>query len=148
MLPVPSQPSEPERGTRNPRPSAFVGDNVCLDIAVHIHSPEPPGDRFRRDVGGFAEPRRIARLDFVPPVAVQARSGGGGQLHHPSWGCRPSPRPHRLSATPERQKALYTSSGVARLSSGREEDNLATTTITGGETLFIGDTPPVLARGG
>jgi len=37
-----------------------------LYLAVHGSRPEPPGDSFRRDVGGFAEPRGIARLDLVP----------------------------------------------------------------------------------
>jgi hypothetical protein len=54
------------RNTLNSRLSAFDGDNVCLDLAVHIASPEPLGDRFRRDVGCFAEPRDVARLDLVP----------------------------------------------------------------------------------
>ena len=50
----------------NSRLSAFDGDNVCLDLAVHSLAPKPLGDRFRRDVGCFAEPRGVARLDLVP----------------------------------------------------------------------------------
>jgi hypothetical protein len=38
---------------------------VCLHLAVHIAATEPPADCFRRDIGCFREPRRVARLDFV-----------------------------------------------------------------------------------
>lgn len=58
------------------RPSVFDGDNVRLNLAVHSASPEPAGDRFRGDVGGFAEPRRVTRLDLAAqgrPLAVRHR---------------------------------------------------------------------------
>ena len=55
-----------KRITRNSRPSVFDGDNVCLDLAVDRPPPEALGDSFRDDVGCFAKPRGVARLDLVP----------------------------------------------------------------------------------
>jgi hypothetical protein len=49
----------------NSRLSALYSDNVRLDLGVHSPPPEPLGDRFSRDVGGFPEPRGVARLDLV-----------------------------------------------------------------------------------
>jgi hypothetical protein len=46
--------------------SALDDDNVCLNLAVHISSPAPLGDRFRGDVGRLAESRGVAGLDLVP----------------------------------------------------------------------------------
>jgi hypothetical protein len=54
------------RDTRKSPRSVFKGDNVRLDLAVYSSPPEPPGDGFRRNVGGFAKPRGVARLDLVP----------------------------------------------------------------------------------
>src|SRR5688572_7571010 len=45
--------------------SAFDGDNMCLDLAVHRAAPEALGDGLGRDVGCFAKPRGVARLDLV-----------------------------------------------------------------------------------
>lgn len=45
--------------------SALNGDYVCLNLAVHRTRPEPLGNRFRCDVGCFAEPRLVTRLDLV-----------------------------------------------------------------------------------
>ena len=45
--------------------SALDGDNVCLDLAIYISSPEPLRDRFGRDVGCVAEPRSVASLDLI-----------------------------------------------------------------------------------
>ena len=46
--------------------SALDDDNVGLNLAVHIPSSVPLGDRFRRDVGCLAESRGVAGLDLVP----------------------------------------------------------------------------------
>jgi hypothetical protein len=54
-----------ERNTFNSRLSVLNGDNVSLDLGVHSPPPKPLGDRFSRDVGGFAEQRGVARLDLV-----------------------------------------------------------------------------------
>jgi hypothetical protein len=54
-----------ERNTFNSRLSVLYGDNVRLDLGVHSPPPEPLGDRFGRDIGGFAEQRGVARLDLV-----------------------------------------------------------------------------------
>ena len=54
-----------ERNTFNSRLSVVDGDNVRLDLGVHGPPPESLGDRFGRDVGGFAEQRGVARLDLV-----------------------------------------------------------------------------------
>ena len=54
-----------ERNTFNSRLSVLYGDNVRLDLAVHRPPPEPLGDRFGRDVSGFAEQRGVARLDLA-----------------------------------------------------------------------------------
>ena len=40
-------------------------DDVRLDLAVDGAGAETPGDRRRCDVGGFVEPRRVARLDLA-----------------------------------------------------------------------------------
>ncbi len=45
--------------------SSFIGDNVCLDLAVDSAPPEPLADSLRRDVGCFAKPRGIAGLDLI-----------------------------------------------------------------------------------
>jgi hypothetical protein len=44
--------------------SAFYGDDMRLDFAVHGAAAEPAGDRVAA-IGRFAEPRRIARFDFI-----------------------------------------------------------------------------------
>jgi hypothetical protein len=65
-----------ERNSFDSRPSGPYGDNVRLDLGVHSPPPEPLGDRFGRDVGRFAEQRRVARLDLVSercPLAVRDR---------------------------------------------------------------------------
>ena len=46
--------------------ASFNGDNVRLDPAVDSAPAKSLGDRFRRDIGCFAEPRGIAGLDLVP----------------------------------------------------------------------------------
>ena len=45
---------------------SFNSDNVCLDLAVDGAPAEALGNGFRRDVGCFAEPGGIARLDLAP----------------------------------------------------------------------------------
>src|ERR1035438_9430737 len=47
------------------RRSAFDGDDVRLNLAVHATRPEPSGDGFGCDVGRFAEPRLAMHLDFA-----------------------------------------------------------------------------------
>jgi hypothetical protein len=47
------------------RLSAFDSDNVRLNLAVDRSRPEPLGDSFGCDVGCFAKPRFVARLDLV-----------------------------------------------------------------------------------
>ena len=59
-------PPRRDRHTHNSRLSVFDSDNVRLDLAVHGPPPEPLGDRLRRDVGRFAEPRSVARIDLAP----------------------------------------------------------------------------------
>ena len=55
----------PCASTFNWRRSAFDRDDVRLNLAVDRTPPEPLGDSFRCDVGGFAKPRFVARLDVV-----------------------------------------------------------------------------------
>src|SRR5207237_1054515 len=55
------------------RLSAFDSDDVRLNLAVDRTRSEPLGDSFGCDVGCFAEPRFVARLDLVSqwcPLAV------------------------------------------------------------------------------
>jgi hypothetical protein len=58
------------------RGSRFDSDDVRLNLAAHRARPEAPGDGLGGDVGRFAEPRFVARLDLVAqrrPLAVGDR---------------------------------------------------------------------------
>ena len=64
MLPQ-SRVGSHERNTLNWQLSAFDRHNVRLNLAVDSTPPEPLGDGFSCDVGRFAKPRFVPRLDLA-----------------------------------------------------------------------------------
>ena len=75
-----------DRGVRNgiatSRLLAFRRDDVSLDLAVDVSALETLGDGVLGEVGRFAEPRLVPRLDFIAQrcsLAVRERGGSPGK---------------------------------------------------------------------